>query len=101
MDLQLAGRRALVTGASSGIGRGIAQVLGREGVTVVVHGRHPERAEATAVAIRSTGGSAFVRSAIWRPTPAPQPSQRRCTITPAASTSWSTTSAGPKPAAGA
>ena len=60
MDLQLAGKRALVTGASSGIGRGIAQVLGREGVTVVVHGRNPERTEATAQAIRSTGGSAFI-----------------------------------------
>lgn len=60
MDLQLAGKRALVTGASSGIGRGVAQVLAREGVTVVVHGRNPARTEATAEAIRSAGGSAFV-----------------------------------------
>lgn len=60
MDLQLAGKRALVTGASSGIGRGIAAVLAREGAVVVVHGRNLERTEAAAEAIRSAGGSAHV-----------------------------------------
>lgn len=60
MDLQLAGRRALVTGASSGIGAGIAGELAREGVLVVVHGRDPERAAAVAEAIRADGGKAEV-----------------------------------------
>lgn len=60
MDLQLAGKRALVTGSSSGIGRGIATVLGREGVTVVCHGRDRERTERTAEAIRAEGGMAYV-----------------------------------------
>jgi 3-oxoacyl-[acyl-carrier protein] reductase len=60
MDLQLKGKRALVTGASSGIGRGIALVLAREGAEVVVHGRNQERCEATVAAIRAEGGSAVI-----------------------------------------
>ncbi len=60
MELQLAGKRALVTGSSSGIGRGIAQVLAREGAVVIVHGRNRERAGATAEAIRSAGGTAHI-----------------------------------------
>jgi NAD(P)-dependent dehydrogenase (short-subunit alcohol dehydrogenase family) len=58
MDLQLAGKRALITGSSSGIGAGVAAVLAREGVSVVVHGRNRERAEAVAGAIREAGGAA-------------------------------------------
>lgn len=60
MDLQLNGKRALVTGSSSGIGRGIATVLAREGATVIVHGRNRERTEATAASIRDAGGIAHV-----------------------------------------
>jgi len=48
MDLRLTGKRALVTGASSGIGAGVALTLAGEGVNVVVHGRDRERAEAVA-----------------------------------------------------
>jgi 3-oxoacyl-[acyl-carrier protein] reductase len=60
MDLQLEGKRALVTGASSGIGRSIATVLAREGVTVIVGGRDGKRAEDTATAITKAGGKAAV-----------------------------------------
>ena len=39
MDLQLTGKRALVTRSSSGIGAAIALTLAQEGVAVVVQGR--------------------------------------------------------------
>jgi NAD(P)-dependent dehydrogenase (short-subunit alcohol dehydrogenase family) len=58
MDIQLAGKRALVTGSSSGIGRAIAAVLAQEGVIVFVHGRDATRAEETAASIVASGGRA-------------------------------------------
>ncbi len=48
MDLQLAGRRALVGGGASGIGNGIAVALAAEGARVAVIGRTPERVHAEA-----------------------------------------------------
>ena len=60
MDLKLVGKRALVTGSSSGIGAGIAEILAREGASVVVHGRDKARAEATAERIRAAGGQAAI-----------------------------------------
>jgi NAD(P)-dependent dehydrogenase (short-subunit alcohol dehydrogenase family) len=41
--LELAGRTALVTGATSGIGRAIALELADHGADVIVHGRDPAR----------------------------------------------------------
>jgi NAD(P)-dependent dehydrogenase (short-subunit alcohol dehydrogenase family) len=59
MNLQLVGKRALVTGASAGIGVAIAKVLAREGARVLVHGRDVARVNAVVDLIVSTGGQAI------------------------------------------
>jgi 3-oxoacyl-[acyl-carrier protein] reductase len=51
MDLGLEGRTALVTGASKGIGRGIAAALAAEGANVAVSSRSEDRIQAAAVEI--------------------------------------------------
>ena len=55
MDLKLAGKRAFVTGSSSGIGEAVARMLAQEGAAVVVHGRNRERAEKVASEINAAG----------------------------------------------
>jgi 3-oxoacyl-[acyl-carrier protein] reductase len=55
VDLGLQGRVALVTGASRGIGRGIAAELAVEGARVAIASRSRERIEATAAEIGATG----------------------------------------------
>lgn len=56
MKLHLEGRRALVTGSSSGLGSAIATMLAAEGCTVVVHGRDLPRATEVRDAIAQCGG---------------------------------------------
>ncbi|HWD65837.1 MAG TPA: SDR family oxidoreductase [Solirubrobacteraceae bacterium] len=56
MDLE--GKRALVTGATSGIGRATAEALGREGAIVLVSGRDERRGEEVVGAIVNAGGEA-------------------------------------------
>jgi 3-oxoacyl-[acyl-carrier protein] reductase len=56
MNLDLAGKTALVTGASSGIGRGIAIALGAEGVRLAITARRLALLEAVAEEISSGGG---------------------------------------------
>lgn len=56
----LTGRRALVTGANSGIGAVQARVLAEHGATVVLAARRPEAAEEVAAGIRSSGARGAV-----------------------------------------
>jgi 3-oxoacyl-[acyl-carrier protein] reductase len=56
MDLGIAGRVALVGGASQGIGRAVAQALVQEGVQVVVTARDEARCAAVAAEIGAVGG---------------------------------------------
>ena len=60
MDLQLKGKRALVTGSTAGLGEAIVRFLAREGVTVVVHGRNRERAQKIVDDIGAAGGRAYI-----------------------------------------
>ena len=52
------GKLALITGASSGIGKGIADALAAEGAKVILVATNPKKLEAAAEDIRSKGGQA-------------------------------------------
>ncbi len=54
----LRGRKAVVTGGSSGIGRAIAEALCRAGADVVVVARRPEALRETVAALTAGGGTA-------------------------------------------
>jgi 3-oxoacyl-[acyl-carrier protein] reductase len=56
MDLGIAGKRALVTASSKGLGRGCAEALAAAGVNLVMNARGAEALEAAAEAIRSAHG---------------------------------------------
>lgn len=58
MSNRLQHRTALVTGATSNIGRAIAVALAAEGAHVAVSGRSPERGEEVIAEIRAAGGRA-------------------------------------------
>jgi NAD(P)-dependent dehydrogenase (short-subunit alcohol dehydrogenase family) len=67
-DRSLQHQRALVTGATSGIGRAIALQLARDGAEVIVHGRDAARGANTVEAITAAGGRArFVAAELSTP----------------------------------
>jgi 3-oxoacyl-[acyl-carrier protein] reductase len=59
MDLQLDGLRAVVTGGTRGIGRGIVQRLGEEGCAVALCARDDEAVATTVAELREAGATAF------------------------------------------
>ncbi|HWA41909.1 MAG TPA: 3-oxoacyl-ACP reductase FabG [Hypericibacter adhaerens] len=58
MLTSIAGRSVIVTGASKGIGKGIARVFASKGAKVLVVSRHQAEAEKTVEEIKKAGGSA-------------------------------------------
>ena len=53
MNLQLAGKQALVTGSTAGIGFATAQRLAEEGAAVVLNGRTPEHVDQAVQRLRT------------------------------------------------
>jgi NAD(P)-dependent dehydrogenase (short-subunit alcohol dehydrogenase family) len=66
MDLQLDGKRALVSGSTAGIGYAIAEALAREGAHVIVNGRTAERVDAALQKLNGTGvkGGAGIKGSV-------------------------------------
>ena len=58
MDLGIAGKWALVCGASKGLGRGCAEALVREGVNLVVNARNADELQRTAAHLIAEGAAA-------------------------------------------
>ena len=56
MDMGISGKRALICASSKGLGRGCAEALAAEGVSLVINGRNSEVLEVTAADIRATYG---------------------------------------------
>ena len=56
---RLAGKNALVTGSTRGLGRTMAEWLAREGANIVVTGRHPDDVAASKAAIEAVGVQAW------------------------------------------
>jgi NAD(P)-dependent dehydrogenase (short-subunit alcohol dehydrogenase family) len=63
MDLELAGKRAIVTGGSRGIGLAVAHRLAAEGSAVALVARDPEALEHAAAAVREHGNRVVVAPA--------------------------------------
>ena len=93
MSGRLQGKRALVTGATSNIGRAIAEAFADEGGHVVVQGRNAERGAEVVDGIRARGGRAdFVTADLDGSAESSRVlAQQATSVLGEASTSWSIT----------
>ena len=71
MDLGLAGKHALVTGSTAGIGYAIAKGLAAEGASVIVTGRTKATVDAAVTRIRQDGARGAQSTGIARTAPRP------------------------------
>jgi NAD(P)-dependent dehydrogenase (short-subunit alcohol dehydrogenase family) len=62
MDLGLTGKRAVITGATKGIGRAVAETFAAEGASVSICARNADEVAATVAALTATGVKAFGRA---------------------------------------
>jgi NAD(P)-dependent dehydrogenase (short-subunit alcohol dehydrogenase family) len=60
MDLQLSGKRALISGSTAGIGFAIASALAREGTSVIINGRTQSRVDTAMANLRKSVPNAKV-----------------------------------------
>jgi len=75
VELGLAGRRAVVTGGSKGIGKAIAAELVAEGATVTICSRHPGELEATAAELVKLAADAVTGTVLAMPCDVTDPGQ--------------------------
>ena len=73
MNLNLAGKCALVMGSSDGLGKAVAVSLISEGVTVCINGRNPEKLEAVA---KEIGAAHFIATDLTQKNAAKELSQK-------------------------
>ncbi|GAA3767796.1 SDR family oxidoreductase [Streptomyces phyllanthi] len=64
MDLELAGRWAIIGASSAGLGLACAKALHAEGVNVVINGRNPETLESASAQLRCVGDSTAIVVAV-------------------------------------
>ena len=64
MDLELSGKRALVTGGSRGIGKQVARQLALEGASVAIAARDQRRLDATAAELAEESGQQVVATTV-------------------------------------
>ena len=88
MTKPLSGKTAVVTGASSGIGRAIAETLGGAGAHVFLAGRTRDAMDESKARIERAGGRATVVILDVRDSRQVRSSCSARWTTPAASTSW-------------
>lgn len=62
VDLQLKGKKAVITGATRGIGRAIADLLADEGADVAICARNADQVAEAVAALKAKGVNAFGRS---------------------------------------